>query len=195
MGKRRVIVADTADDRLHSVGFLLQRLFPGKRTRKSAVTCYLRENGPIAYELDIFTSAPRDRADAMMSSALSWAWKSGNREWTELTRISLSAFLADVLSGVRLVAAEGELPMHVTDALVTEWIRKFSRLQPGPMAAFISITTDRQLLFVQQQATEAVNELLANWGIDKGSAERKSYARLGAASLEAAAEQLLASSS
>jgi hypothetical protein len=177
------------------VGFLLQRFFPGKRARKSAVTCYLRENGPIAYELDIFTSAPRDRADAMMSSMLSWAWKSGTRDWTELTRISLSAFLADVPGGVRLVATEGELPMHLTDALVAEWIRKFSRLQPGPMAALISVTGERQLLFVQQQATEVVNELLANWGIDKGSAERKSYARLGSASLEAVAEQLLTPSS
>jgi hypothetical protein len=177
------------------VGFLLQRLFPGKRVRKSVVTCYLRENGPIAYELDIFTSAPRDRADAMMSSVLSWAWKSGTREWTELTRISLSAFLADVPAGVRLVAAEGELPMHVTDAVVAEWIRRFSRLQPGPMAAFISVSAERQLLFVQQQATDVVNELLANWGIDKGSAERKSYARLGPASLEAIGEQLLSPNS
>ena len=172
------------------MGSLLQRLFGGQRTRKTVITCYLRENGPIAYELDLFTSAPRDRADAMMSSPLAWAWKSGSREWTELTRISLSAFLADVPSGVRLAAAEDELPMHVTDALIADWIRKFSRLQPGPMAAFVSVTPERQLLFVQQQATDAVNELLANWGIDKGSAERKSYARLGAAGLEAIAERL-----
>jgi hypothetical protein len=167
-------------------------LFGGQRARKTAIRCYLRENGPIAYELDIFTSAPRDRADAMMSSGLAWAWKSGSREWTELTRISLSAFLADVPSGVLVVAAEGDLPMHVTDAGVAEWIRKFSRLQPGPMAALISVADEHQLLFVQQQATDPVNELLANWGIDKGSAERKSYARLGPAGIESIADKLAA---
>jgi hypothetical protein len=44
---------------------ILQRLF-GARSRRRSVVCYLRENGPIAYELDIFTSAARERADAKM---------------------------------------------------------------------------------------------------------------------------------
>ena len=51
-----------------TVRVLLQRLFGGRRARKPAFTCYFRENGPIAYELDLFASAPRERADAMMSS-------------------------------------------------------------------------------------------------------------------------------
>ena len=190
VGKRRVIVPDPAGGRLLNVGSLFERLFAGVRTKRSVFACYLRENGPIAYELDLFRSSPRERADAMMSSPLAWAWKSGAREWTELTRISLSAFLADVPGGVLLVATEGDLPVHVTDAGVAEWIRRFSRLQPGPLAAIISVTADRQLLFVQQHASEAVNELLANWGLDKGAAERKSYARLGPASLESIAERL-----
>jgi hypothetical protein len=172
------------------VGSLLERLFGGGRARRTAIVCYLRENGPIAYEVDLFRSSPRDRVEVMMDSPLVWAWKSGNREWTELTRISLSAFLADVPTGVRLFAAEGDLPIHLTDAVVAEWIHRFARLQPGPLAAFVDVGGERQLLFVQQHASETVNELLANWGIDKGSAERKSYARLGPASLESISGRL-----
>ena len=169
---------------------ILERFLGRRRIARQVFTCYLRENGPIAYELDLFASAPRDRADAMMNSPLAWAWKSGTREWTHLTRISLSAFLADVSAGVMLVATEGDLPTEVTDAAVAEWIRRFARIQPVPLAAVISVTADRQLLFVQQHATEAVNELLANWGLDKGAADRKSYARLGPASLESVVERL-----
>jgi hypothetical protein len=172
------------------VGSILQRLFGGRRGRRAVFTCYLRENGPIAYELDLFASSPRERADAMMSSELGWAWKSGTREWTHLTRISLSAFLADAPAGVLLVATEGDLPTEVTDGVVAGWIRRFSRLQPSPLAAVIRVTSDRQLLFVQQHASEPVNRLLDDWGLDKGAAERKAYARLGPASLEAIVERL-----
>jgi hypothetical protein len=169
---------------------ILQGLFGGNRSRRSVFTCYLRENGPIAYELDLFTRAARERADAMMSSPLAWAWKSGAREWTHLTRISLSAFLGDVPSGALLVATNGELPTDLTDPAVADWIRRFSRVQPVPLEAVISVDSTRQLLFVQQHASEAVNELLANWGLDKGAAERKSYARLGADSLETIGSRL-----
>ena len=154
------------------------------------LTCYLRENGPIAYEVDLFASSPRDRADAMVSSELAWAWKSPTRDWTHLTRISLSAFLADVGAGVLLIATEAELPTDVTDAVVANWIRRFSRIQPAPLAAVISVTPGNQLLFVQQHASEPVNRLLDEWGLDKGAAARKSYARLGPKSLEARAEKL-----
>jgi hypothetical protein len=167
---------------------ILHRLFGGRA--RAVFTCYLRENGPIGYELDLFASAPRERADAMMSSELAWAWKSGPREWTHLTRISMSAFLADLPSGVLLVAAEGDLPTDVNDREVAEWIRRFSRLQPVSLAAVISVTPGRQLLFVQQHASDAVNRLLDDWGLDKGAAARKSYARLGPASLESISEKL-----
>ena len=167
----------------------LQRLFGAGRSRP-AVTCYLRENGPIAYELDLFGAASREHADAMMSGELSWAWKSGTREWTHLTRISLSAFLADLPAGVLVVGTEGDLPTEVSDAVVAAWIRGFSRLQDVPLAAVINVTPERQVLFVQQHATDPVNRLLDTWGVDKGAAVRKSYARLGPASLESIAAKL-----
>ena len=190
MGKGGTFYQMPGSGRLLLVLSILQGLFGGNRARRSVFTCYLRENGPIAYGLDLFTTAPRDRADAMMSSPLAWAWKSGAREWTHLTRISLSAFLGDVPSGALLVATNGELPTDLTDATVGDWIRRFARVQPVPLEAVISAGADRQLLFVQQHATEAVNELLANWGLDKGAAERKSYARLGDASLESIGQRL-----
>ena len=170
---------------------LFQRFF-GPRRARSVFTCYLRENGPIAYELDLFGADPRERADAMMAGGLSWAWKSGTREWTHLTRISLSAFLADLPAGVLLIATAGELPTEISDSGVAGWIRRFARVQDVPLAAVIQVTPDRQLLFVQQHATETVNRLLDDWGLDKGAAARKSYARLGPASLESIADRLSA---
>ena len=170
---------------------LLQRFFgSGRPRRKPTFSCYLRENGPIAYELDLFESAPRDRADAMMSSELAWAWKSRTREWTHLTRISLSAFLLDVPSCAVVIAVDGELPTDVSDPLVKEWIRRFNRLQPTPLAAVINASASQQLLFVQQHATAAVNALLEAWGLDKGAAVRKAYPRLGPATLESVADRL-----
>lgn len=169
---------------------LLQRFFGPGRTRRTPFTCYLRENGPIAYQLDLFEATPRDRADAMVSSELSWAWKSGSREWTHLTRISLSAFLSDIKEGVAVIGVEGELPTDVNDRLIKEWIRRFSRVQDVPLAAVISVTGPQQLLFVQQHASEAVNSLLEDWGLDKGAAVRKAYPRLGSASLESLGDRL-----
>ena len=169
---------------------ILRRLFGGGRAHRRSVVCYLRENGPIAYELDIFTSAPRERTNAMMDSGLAWAWKGATRDWTHLTRVSLSAFLADVPAGALLIAAENELPTEVDDRTVADWIRAFSRLQPSPLAAVIRVSTARQLLFVQQHASEPVNRLLEEWGLDKGAAERKAYARLGDRSLERIAEHV-----
>jgi hypothetical protein len=167
----------------------LQGIFGRRRARRS-VTCFLRENGPIAYELDLFTTAPRERADAMMSSPLVWAWRCRTREWTHLTWISLSAFLGDIVSGALLIGVEGELPAEVTDAAVADWIQRFSRVQPGPLEAVITVSPDRQLLFVQQHASDAVNHLLDEWGLDKRGAERKAYARLGDARLEALVRNL-----
>lgn len=169
---------------------LLQRFFGPGRTRRVPVTCYLRENGPIAYEVDLFDAAPRDRADAMMSADLAWAWTSGSREWTHLTRISLSAFLSDVPKGVTVIAVEGDLPTDVNVGLVKDWIRRFNRVQPVPLAAVITVIGPQQLLFVQQHASDAVNNLLDAWGLDKGAAVRKAYPRLGSASLESLADRL-----
>lgn len=168
----------------------LQRFLGPGRARRTPFTCYLRENGPIAYELELFGDTPRDRADAMMGAELGWAWKSPSREWTQLTRISLSAFLSDLPSGALVIAVEGDLPTDVTNPLVKEWLRRFNRVQPTPLAAVITVTATQQLLFVQQHATAAVNNLLDAWGLDKKAAVRKAYPRLGAATLETIAERL-----
>lgn len=169
---------------------LLQHLWSRRRTRRPVV-CHLRENGPIAYEFDLFTSEPRERADAMISSEITWTWRSGARDWTQLTRVSLSAFLSDLTSGdVVLLGTEGEPPHDLANAVVGEWIRHFSRLQSSPVVAVISLGGGRELLYVQQHASEAVNAILEAWGLDKGSASRQSYARLGPASLESLGERL-----
>ena len=124
------------------------------------------------------------------ASELSWAWKGKTRDWTHLTRISLSAFLADLPDGVVLIATAGELPTEISDPVVKDWMRRFCRLQPVELAAVISVSKDRQLLFVQQHASDEVNALLDEWGLDKGAAVRKAYPRLGPASLESLAERL-----
>ncbi len=169
---------------------LFQRLF-GRRLRRRPVVCYLRENGPIAYELDLFSSGARERADAMMSGEIFWAWKGADREWTELTRVSLSAFLADLAAGdVLLVGTETDVPVNLSDRIIKDWIRGFCRLQASPLAAVISIARGRQLLFVQQHESEPVVRLLDAWGLDKGAAERKAYPHLGPVALEAIADRL-----
>ena len=94
---------------------------------------------------------------------------------------------------MRLRRALEELPTEIDDSLVAGWIRHFSRLQPVPLEAVIRVVHDRQLLFVQQHASDPVNRLLDDWGIDKGAAERKSYARLGDHSLETIAGALAGS--
>ena len=169
---------------------LLKRLWPAGRARRGVI-CHLRENGPIGYEFDLFSSEPRERADTMIDSELAWTWRTGSRDWTHLSRVSLSAFLADLAAGdVLLLATEGETPHDTGNDAVREWIRHFCRIQPSPVAAVISVAAGRQLLFVQQHASEAVNQLLDAWGLDKGSAQRLSYARLGSASLETIADRL-----
>ena len=70
-------------------------------------------------------------------------------------------------------------------ALVKDWIRRFCRLQSSPLAAVISVSAGRQLLFVQQHASEPINRVLDAWGLDKGAAERKAYPHLGPVALEA----------
>ena len=169
---------------------LLKRLWPAGRARRGVI-CHLRENGPIAYEFDLFASDPRERADAMLDADLSWTWRSGSRDWTHLSRVSLSAFLADLAAGaVLLLATEGETPHDLGNDVVIDWLRRFCRIQPSPVAAVISVAGGRQLLFVQQHASDAVNQLLDTWGLDKGSAVRRSYARLGPVSLESLADSL-----
>jgi hypothetical protein len=172
---------------------LLRRLFGNSTAPRARVVCHLRENGPIAYELDFFTPASREGADVMLASSLTWGWKSPGRDWTELTAVSLSALLADRGSGeILMVGIAGELSDELTDATVRGWIRRFCRTDPSPLAAVVSVAGGRQLLFVEQQAPGEVNDLLERWRIDKGDADLKPYARLGPASLEAIGDRLAA---
>ena len=55
-----------------------------------------------------------------------------------------------------------------------KWIRHFCRLQPTPLAAVINVSGSRELLFVQQHASDAVNRLLDQ----VKSAEKQKYASL-----------------
>jgi hypothetical protein len=97
---------------------LLRRLLPFSLADRplTAVVCYMRENGPIAYAIDRFSSAPREAAEAMLDTALRWHWRSGARGWTELTRISLSAFLADLQADeLLIVGLEADTGEEVSD--------------------------------------------------------------------------------
>ena len=105
--------------------------------------------------------------------------------------MSLSAFLADLAAGdLLLVGNETDIPVHLSDRLIKDWIRAFCRRQPSPLAAVITVARGRQLLFVQQHASEPVVRLLDAWGLDKGAAERKAYPHLGPVSLESTADRL-----
>ena len=132
----------------------------------------------------------RALAETLMNSELSWAWKSGTREWTHLTRISLSALLADLAGGALVVGVEGELPTQLTDGMVKDWVRRFCRAEPVPLAIAISVTLDRQIVFVQQHASTTVNALLNALHVDRNLVQRSAYARLGPATLESVAERL-----
>jgi hypothetical protein len=171
---------------------LLRRLLPFSLPGRASppVTCYMRENGPIAYAIDRFSSAPREAADAMLDTAFRWHWRSPARGWTELTRISLSAFLADLQAGELLIAGLDAGEEEVSDGAARRWLQRFCREEPSPLAIAIRAAADRQLVFVQQQAPEAVTALLDAWRIDKASADRKAYATLRAASLESVAASL-----
>ena len=176
------------------------RAFRGGNGRRAPLVCYLRENGPIAYSTDIFGGDPRERADAMFSTDLTWFWKAAGpdpiaRDWTHLTRWSLAALLADINAphdGVKphilIVAVDdtlGDAPDDMTDARVGGWIRGFSGGADGPLHAVVSRPApDGDLFFVAQQPPESLRTLLQAWGISRDKAERKAYARLHGNALE-----------
>jgi len=186
------------------MGWFLDRIRPGNRPRAPLV-CYLRENGPIAYGTSLFAQDPRDRADAMLSTGLTWYWKSIGpepvaRDWTGLTRWSLAALLEDLAAdqgGVKplvlLIAVDdtdadadpAESPGDMTDRRVAAWLRGFAAAAEGPLHAAVSRRGgDGELLFVAQQPPESVRNLLQAWGIDRDKAERRAYARLHGTALE-----------
>ena len=166
-------------------GSFFQRLFGGSAGR-AGFTCYLRENGPIAYELDLFGSAPRDRADAMMiGRARPGPGRAApaNGPTSPASRCPLS--WPTCRPACCWSPSKGTCPTEVTDAEVADWIRRFCRIQPVPLAAVINVDARPPGPVRPAARHRAVNRLLDAWGLDKGAAERKSYARLGPSSLEA----------
>jgi hypothetical protein len=172
--------------------------FRKRNSGRAALVCYLRENGPIAYGSDVFGTDPRERADAMLSTDLTWYWKTSGpdalrREWTRLTRWSLAALLADLAAEhdglkphVVVIAVDGEdSPQDITDPRVAGWMKGFNAAAPAPLHAVVSRPAPGgDLLFVAQQPPESIRTMLHAWGIDRDKAQRRSYARLRGAGLE-----------
>lgn len=177
--------------------WLLRYLRPGHRERAPLV-CYLRENGPIAYGTALFARDPRECAEAMLATGLTWYWKTSGvteiaRDWTELSRWSLAALLADlsangrgVVPAVLAVAIDPQDSAdEITDARVAAWMRSFGGAAPGPLHAAVSHSVSgADLVFVAQQPPESIRSLLQGWGIDRDKAIRRAYARLQGTALE-----------
>jgi hypothetical protein len=169
-----------------------------RRRDRAALVCYLRENGPIAYGTELFAHEPRERAEAMLATGLAWYWKTTvsttiARDWTELSRWSLAALLADLTAAddsvaphVLAVAVEPqESADEITDARVAGWMRGFGGAAASPLHAVVSHPVPGgDLLFVAQQPPESIRELLHGWGIDRDKAARRAYARLHGTALE-----------
>ena len=188
-----------------------RRLLSQRNRPRTALVCYLRENGPIAYGTEVFGADPRERVEAMLASTeLTWYWKTRGpdpiaRDWTHLTRWSLAALLADLaahhdglkphllVAGVDDTAHDG--PEEVSDARVAGWMRAFAADAPGPLHAVVSRPgAGSDLFFVAQQPPEIVRSLLQAWGIGRDKAQRKAYARLHGSALEDLAKSLSLSS-
>ena len=176
----------------------LLRHLRGKPGTRAALVCYLRENGPIAYAVELFAHDPRERAEAMLETGLAWYWKTIGageiaRDWTELSRWSLAALLAD-LSAVRdgleprvlAVAVDPQdSAAEMTDARVAAWMRGFNGAAAQPLHAVVSHPAPGgDLVFVAQQPPESIRTLLHGWGIDRDKATRRAYARLNGTALE-----------
>jgi hypothetical protein len=179
-----------------SVDWLFRRL--RGRADRAPLSCYLRENGPIAYATTLLARDARGRATAMIATGLSWYWKTHGaaataRDWTELSRWSLAAFLGDLgaerdglPARVLAVAVDPqESADEITDARVAAWMRGFNAAAARPLHAVVSHPAPGgDLLFVAQQPPDAIRALLHEWGIDRDQAARRAYARLHGHALE-----------
>jgi hypothetical protein len=188
------------------VDWLLRHLRPRRRDRAPLV-CYLRENGPIAYGTEIFAHDPRERAEAMLATGLAWYWKTSGaraiaRDWTELSRWSLAALLADLgaeQDGVKphvlaIAIDPQDSADEMTDARVAAWMRGFGGAAPAPLHAVVTHPVPGgDLVFVAQQPPEPIRVLLHGWGIDRDKAARRAYARLDGTALEDVIRSLRAS--
>jgi len=170
------------------------------RRSHGALVCYLRENGPIAYALEIFERDPRERAGVLLATDLAWYWRAiaadGGvvRDWTHLTAWSLAALLADVgaepsggAASLVLMGIDGaDATSEVSDARAASWMKGFSADAGGPVHAVVARPAPGggELLFVAQHPPEPVRALLQAWGIDRDKAVRRAYPRLQSHTLE-----------
>ena len=182
----------------------LLRRFPRFGRAGGGLVCYLRENGPIAYECDVLGHDPRERAGALLATDLAWYWRtmgsSGDvREWTCLTAWSLAALLADlshangaVPPALVLIGVDaGDSPSEVDDERATQWMRRFDGGADRPLHAVIARHPPvPELVFVAQHPPDGVVQLLQAWGIDRDRAERQAYPRLRDRSLAELARTL-----
>jgi hypothetical protein len=177
--------------------------FRGGARRRAGIVCYLRENGPIAYTLPLFGDNPRERFDAMFETGLGWYWSTQRAggapaatEWTELTRWSMAALLADLAGAVagRRMVLVGIDPSDARVDLskdVGTWMRRFASDERGPLHVLIQrVDGEPDHVFVAQQPPENVRTLLQAWGIDRARADRRAYPRLRERSLESLMESL-----
>jgi hypothetical protein len=165
-----------------------------RRSHPGGVVCYLRENGPIAYELSLFGDETRDRVEAMFETGLAWYWSSApdraqrSAEWIELTRWSMAAFNGARASAATLAIVGTEPRDSLGDiaADLAAWGRQFATDHPSPLQIVIHRSGDTvEHVFVAQQAPEHIRGLLQAWAIDRARADRRAYARLRDQSLEA----------
>ncbi len=177
--------------------------FKGAGGRPAGIVCYLRENGPIAYELALFAANPRDRVDAMFDTGLSWYWTTErvgdaaeSGEWIELTRWSMAALLGDLAASdtLRKTVVAGVEPLDTRPDLnrdIVAWGRRFASDDKSPLHVLVHhAATGPEHVFVSQQPPEHVLTLLHAWGIDRARADRRAYPRLRDQSLEALLEKL-----
>lgn len=190
------------DGKLVGVKWLIDQL-KGARGRNPGLVCYLRENGPIAYELALFDANPRERMDAMFETGLAWYWTTANAgarsdspDWIELTRWSMPALLNDLAGatpGGRTVIA-GVEPLETRPDLARDlvvWGRRFATDDRSPLHVLVHHAPGQpEHVFVAQQPTDTVLTLLHAWGVDRARAHRRAYPRLRDQSLEAIVEGL-----
>ena len=175
--------------------WLLDR-FKRARRRPAGTVCYLRENGPIAYELSLFDELARERLDAMFETGLSWYWRTEKHagrteagEWIELTRWSMAALLGDIAAptgaGMLIVGIEPQDVRRDLARDVAVWGRRFAADDRSPLQIVVHHRPAQpDHVFVAQQPSERVRVLLHAWDIDRARADRRAYPRLGDRTLE-----------
>jgi hypothetical protein len=166
---------------------------------------YLRDAGPICYEVDLFVAPTAQRlAPILLVPELAWAWRS---EWTwprerGVTRRSRlkpveSASIHDLAGDAAFRDADGYGRSITMIALQPDWwdgdegaldgpIRDFARGAKGPIQAIVIQVGDAQHehAFVPQTPSQPVRAFLASVGPPPDAYLARAYRRLGTAALE-----------